>query len=176
MSYVSNCQCLHLKNSFQVKTDLRLLMRDSICYYSSPFDWKTPIGYLIPFSIQYITWILLFLNCSIILSFLSGACWILTSIAKDIGEDIQEVHRIKNVKSNRIEVKRKFFNIITFHSDAKQLSIRNRSFFFIPYLNRNIIDFRQVGQRFFIYLRDHHHGLLSLEPFDHKQYALSHPS
>lgn len=103
---------------------------------------------MIAFSIQSITWFFLLHNCTIILSFLSGVCWILTSFLEDNEED---VHIWKNLKNNRMEMKRKFVDIIKFHSDAKQLSIRNWSFFIIliwiemnPFFARFVYDFLDI--------------------------------
>lgn len=88
-------------------------------YFRSPFNSKTLFGYLAAFSIQFITWFYLMLNCACVLSFLAGICWILMTFVDDIAKDL---HDMKIIEANRITKKKKFYDIIEFHSNAKQLS------------------------------------------------------
>lgn len=117
MSYVSNILFSFL---LLVKFSKSFIRFTHSSYCRSPFNSKTPFGYFVAFSIEFMTCYPIFMNCTCILSFLSGVCWILTSFVGDIEYD---VHNLKKMENNRMASTQTFFNIIKFHSNIKQLSI-----------------------------------------------------
>lgn len=93
--------------------------KKSIFHSRMPFDWKTPSRYVITCSIQFVAWLFLLTNCSCILVFLGGVCWMLLALVEDMGEDLRSLN---NIDCGPAELKRKFYDIIQFHSTIMQLS------------------------------------------------------
>lgn len=88
-----------------------------------PFDWKTPIGYLVAICVE-----LLPINCVLtasicnVCSGVAPSCFMI-AFAKDITEEVEALHQNSTVNSNRSEIYKKVRNILQFHSFAKQLSL-----------------------------------------------------
>lgn len=86
-------------------------------YFRTPFNSKTPFGYLVEISIQFISLFFLLMNCACVLIFLSGACLILISFIGDIKKDLRN---LKVIEKKQLTMK--FYEIIEFHYSVKQLS------------------------------------------------------
>lgn len=82
-----------------------------------PFDWKNPIGYLVAFSMEYLTTILIL---SVILcqtSFTVGTSLMLIALAKDIANDL---HSINAFKANQLKLTNALRDSIELQSNAKK--------------------------------------------------------
>lgn len=94
-----------------------------------PWNWKTPIGYMIAVCIQY-SWIAMgiFMVTSCLIQH-AGVCILAGTFAMDIKENLVEQNDIVlraegNYSAEQfIEMKENLCNIIQFHCDVKQLSI-----------------------------------------------------
>lgn len=97
-----------------------------------PFNWRTPLGYLMALILQaastYVT--LLSVSPSIIL--LVGSCWILILFIHDITNDLSKLSAIKHDqllssgKNTNGKIKRRFCKIVRNFSDVKELSVGKR--------------------------------------------------
>lgn len=91
--------------------------------FRNPFNWKTPLGYAITFSIQFGAWTFLLKLCCCILCFFGGVCWLLIAFIEDINSDIKNLNKIKRIRENDMKFSQQLVKIIHFHSTAKQLSL-----------------------------------------------------
>lgn len=78
-----------------------------------------PCVYLYPYLLQLASLSYILLCCVYILSFLIATSWILIAFATDIKSDLNEINE---VITDQIELKKKLFQCIKFHANAKQLS------------------------------------------------------
>lgn len=87
-----------------------------------PFEWKTPQGYFIAFSLQY-SLVLCTAHIGICnTGFITGSCWMLISLAKDIKEDIHMINEKAQINTNRLELMGEFSQLLSYHSNVRQLS------------------------------------------------------
>lgn len=87
-----------------------------------PFDWKTPIGYLVMLVYQLFMLIFICVNCSCILCFIIGVCLVLMLVVKDIERDFNIQNVCENANDDQMKLRKKFYNVIQFHSNTKQFS------------------------------------------------------
>lgn len=87
-----------------------------------PFDWKTPQGYLIVFIDQCAACYFLCLSCTSIMCFAIGTCMMITSILRDIANDLSLLNEPIIFNARRNKIAQQFYDIIQLHCDAKQLS------------------------------------------------------
>lgn len=87
-----------------------------------PFDWKTPQGYLIVFIDQCAACYFLCLSCTSIMCFAIGTCMMITSILRDIANDLSLLNEPIIFNARRNKMAQQFYDIIQLHCDAKQLS------------------------------------------------------
>lgn len=111
---------------FTVKRHVSMIKNQNIKRISIklryPFDWKTPLGYLVVWLAQYAgaasmtIFILQFLN------FVFGSCWLFNFIAEDITQDIAGFNFIVRTTSDgdRTGLTKHFCNIVQIYSDVKE--------------------------------------------------------
>lgn len=94
------------------------------CAGRLPFNWKTPIGYFVALATEYAYCYCTLMGFSPIFGFFLGSAWLASTFAKDITNDVIELSSISKTsrKKNGKELKKRFWYIIRFYSDAKQLS------------------------------------------------------
>lgn len=100
-------------------------------FHRYPFDWETFIGYLACWILQ-VPPVLATAELFIYTLLLPiGFCLFLEDFISDIEENLHQLsddlHRIGENLSNieqKIEIKMKFFDIMEFHSEARQLSVQ----------------------------------------------------
>lgn len=80
-----------------------------------PFDWRSPSGYLVAFSLEVVLEFFVCLNCAINLSFAVGSCLFMIAFANDIKSELNALNDTKNPKMRTHQ-------IIKIHSTAIQLS------------------------------------------------------
>lgn len=111
-----------------------------------PFDWKTPCGYIITCLVQFQAWFFLLANCSVVLVFLGGVCWIIMAFIDDIKNDF---HRLNGIK-RPVDLKFKVNSINKFHSSVIQLSVISIILFmleitcYVQFFTRFVHDFSDI--------------------------------
>lgn len=86
-----------------------------------PFDWKTPLGYLVAYFIVSVAAFCTF-NCAYLFCcFLIGSCWLSVTMVTDITSDLDALNVSQITHDTRQKLTRCIINIVQFHSDAKQL-------------------------------------------------------
>lgn len=92
----------------------------SFASYRTPFNCKTPFGYLIAYTFQTMTgyYIMNILVCNS--NFMYGVSQMLTSFALDIKEGWNDLKELG--KDNIVETRKRIKEYIQLHSTAKQLS------------------------------------------------------
>lgn len=83
------------------------------------YDFQDAIGYAIQTLTQFVAWTFLLINCSCVMIFLGGVCWLLIAFIEDIE---MELSSLNDLNENRIKLKQKLYFIVKFHSKAMQLS------------------------------------------------------
>lgn len=92
------------------------------CYLRFPFNWRTPFGYFIAYSIQCAT-AFTALCCFIpLLCFLFGSCYLFITFVEDITIDLCHFNATVSTKYSEKMLTKNFCNIIQLHSDVKELS------------------------------------------------------
>lgn len=92
-----------------------------------PFNWRTPVGYLITLSIQCVA-IYATVFCAIPLVHLFiGTLWLSISFVEDVTNDLQFLTVDQSSNQNYMESRQHFCNIVHFYGNAKQLSSSNRN-------------------------------------------------
>lgn len=96
----------------------------SFCWFGSrmPFDWKTPLGYLIAYlsGIPVIYYIIRFSTCT--MTFPAASCGIMIAFSKDIRAELAAINQQSKNRENDAKVMKKVCEIVGFHSVARQLS------------------------------------------------------
>lgn len=103
-----------------------------------PFNWKTPLGYLIALLFECISSYYAALFLVPLLCFLFGSCFLLRSFVKDITNDLSLLNacttsakpknksgtnkNLTNTKRNDEKIEQIFRNSIQCHTELKQLS------------------------------------------------------
>lgn len=87
-----------------------------------PFDWKTPRGYLIAFTLQYIACMFLFLFIACSLSTGIGVYMFIKCLTKDIKNGLNSINEGAKINRDRVKISIKFNDIIHFHARSKQFS------------------------------------------------------
>ena len=87
-----------------------------------PFDFKTPIGYLIAFALQYITIKYLYMFGAAIVSFEISIYLLITALIEDVKRNISSINELVKSKEKRRQMSEKLRDLIQFHSNVKQLS------------------------------------------------------
>lgn len=91
-----------------------------------PFNWKTPFGYLIAFSLESIEVSFECLFGSMLNSFFIGSCFLLRTCVKDITTDLDSLNVREKKTTNRDwakKIKAVLCDAVQDHSKLKQFSI-----------------------------------------------------
>lgn len=111
-----------------------------IIYKRFPFDWTTPIGYFGCFLIQSIISFMITEIFYTTTCFHVVFCILATNLAEDIVQNLNELNenyikKIDDFNTALLETKNKLYQIVKFHSEARQLSV------FFSFLNENYLEF-----------------------------------
>lgn len=118
-SYVSILNKWHFQTvTCQQHLNLLIFQRERF-----PFDWRNPIGYMIAFAIEYLSFFCVVRVAVCLTTFIPGTFWILISITDDLKCDFNTVNELAKSEGSRLQITEKFYELISFQSDAKQLSI-----------------------------------------------------
>lgn len=99
-----------------------------------PFNWRTPFGYLITISLQYILAQYSIAFICPVLCFFIGSCFLLKSFAGNITNDINSLNAVAKKKSDRNYAKKIrtiFCNAVQDHGELQQLSTILAHVFFL---------------------------------------------
>lgn len=91
-------------------------------FVSWPFNEKTPLGYFCQSSFQFVesySWLITNLTG---LSLLFGSCFLFTSFAEDITNDLNMLNIARKSKRNSKKVKQNLCGIVKAFSEVKELS------------------------------------------------------
>lgn len=86
-----------------------------------PFDWKTPIGYLVTCAIQSLTVFYMSVNGCCTMIFMVGVCFILVLIVEDTAKEVTAHTNFGDEEQkNFAELNRKISKIFQFYCDSKE--------------------------------------------------------
>lgn len=87
-----------------------------------PFDWKTPLGFLIAMGAQYtvLSYLTMIGGCVLVLGI--GTFLYLMTMSKCIKSCLFAIGRNAELKSNRTHIEEQLIEFIQYHSRVKQLS------------------------------------------------------
>lgn len=101
-----------------------LTVKDKFRLFSRlPFNWTTPFGYLVAYSILCVTVFCSYYCTYLVTCFLIGICWLSIKCVEDITNDLRALSFSKGTKDSHQKLKRSLINIVQMHSDVKQLSL-----------------------------------------------------
>ncbi|XP_031619487.1 putative odorant receptor 85d [Contarinia nasturtii] len=86
-----------------------------------PFNWRTPIGYLIAYALQCGGVYYLFMRVVFATGFMAIFTAMLVIFAEDAKEEVKIINEINKTSGNEIETIKRFHELIQYHADAKQL-------------------------------------------------------
>lgn len=90
-----------------------------------PFIWKTPLGYLVAFSMQLHTARLAAMFNSTLMILLIGSCYMWKTFVEDITSNLRPLNvddKLTWNENHSIKMKNILCNVLEHHSDLKQLS------------------------------------------------------
>lgn len=87
-----------------------------------PFDWKTPLGYLIAWLIQSVACAIGAITTTVFFYLIFGSCWLFIYIAEDTTKDLAAFNSdiTSNAWKKRPESMKSFCEIVQLYTDAKQ--------------------------------------------------------
>lgn len=88
-----------------------------------PFDWKTPITYLMALAIMYVVLIHVYIFASAAISFEIGSYLWVVEFIEDIKHDTESINKIAKSRRNRWQTMQRLRDSIEFHCHIKQFSI-----------------------------------------------------
>lgn len=97
-----------------------ILSQSAFLFSRAPFNWRTPSGYLIVFTIQTITIVFMVHMSSCFMSLLIGSCWIVMTFSDELKSELNALNESKSI--NNQELTRKLSNFVQFHTETIQLS------------------------------------------------------
>lgn len=100
--------------------DMKLTIVFSIAILRYPFDWRTPLGYIIATTQQYITFTYMLFCLSAITSLGIGADIIAITVSNEIKTIIKIANKKLRSKKERPLALKRFTEIIEWHSMVKQ--------------------------------------------------------
>lgn len=83
---------------------------------------KNPFGYTIAVALEYLFTTNIWIPALCLLSFAFGTCLTLISLTEDIKCDVDGLNASARAKDDKLKIATKFFQLIEFHSDARQFS------------------------------------------------------
>lgn len=87
-----------------------------------PFNWQTPLGYLIAEISELVSYASLLLCVVLTLSFYAASLWLIIKFTEDIANDLELLNVGGTSDSSRMRMRTRFGKIIQVHSNLKQLS------------------------------------------------------
>lgn len=90
--------------------------------HRQPFDWRSPFGFFIAFSIQSASSYCITISAVCHMNILIGSCVLLLTITKDLKNEFKSTAELNETKMNRTELYKKMSNLIEFHTDTIELS------------------------------------------------------
>lgn len=157
MTLSNSCIPFGKTMTFQFPIKFRLkLFCDNWRY---PTDLKNPFGYLFIFMVEYVG-----ILCAACASaghtcFVTGSCWMLVTLVKDIQHSLYILNERAIAKSSRSKLLNHLSEILQLHSSAKQLSRVTKYFFRSSCVNEN--NHFQVGSWLFKIVRVHFQLIVS---------------
>lgn len=97
-------------------------MRSVNVFDRLPFNWKTPVGYLVAIFTQSAGTYAAIISGVTSMAFLISSCWLFVCIAKDITTDLPLLDCSEKSTRHDPTMKRRFCSIIQMYADARQLS------------------------------------------------------
>lgn len=94
-----------------------------VLYYRMPFDFKTPIGYLIANAVLYSLLKCIYFYAAVGSSINIGAWLFVMKFIEDIQNDTKSINKIAKSKKNQSKLLNRLSDSIQFHSNTKELSI-----------------------------------------------------
>lgn len=88
----------------------------------APFNWRTPIGYLIIFSMECATSAYVCHFCACFIGTYIASCDIMFNFCDEIKSQIHIMNENSQTKENAEQFKKRVVDIIVFHAKVKQLS------------------------------------------------------
>lgn len=125
MAWVMNHSYCHVQYCKRCKNEMKLnkLANSSLIHLCRlPFNWKTPIGYLIALSAEYASVHSALFGFTPVTSFFVGSAFLTTCFVRDIENELPQLNVIARSTRSRKKMMERFCYIVRFHSDAKQLS------------------------------------------------------
>lgn len=115
--------CYVCIRSFKCKTTRAFSFKwNSSSFFRLPYNSKTPLGYACTMLGMFTTSYASLMINSPLMSFMVGACWLIITFVKDIGNDLYELNTKQARKINREKFKKRFCNIIRQFCVIEQLS------------------------------------------------------
>lgn len=112
-------------------------MLDNLKFFCQrwPFDWKTPFGFLIAFTVQFVADICIQIWLIPTAGLFIGVCWLSIAFAGDIASDVRLLNVGKTANHNQIKWTEGFCKIIQRYGDARQLSVNSEIWCGIAIIN-----------------------------------------
>lgn len=102
-------------------SDLFLQILGSIFRY--PFEWRTPIGYLIALLSQSASSFAILYSICPLICFIVGTCWLLIGCSEDISNELPYLNTVKTPRRNGyVELKEHICSIAKLSVNAKEFS------------------------------------------------------
>lgn len=89
-------------------------------HHRSPFDWRTPFGFLIAFLLEVCPVYYVDRNCACIVSLPLGSCRFMIAFANDIKAEFQRLNQHLRSQGNDMRFRKKVCELIEFHSVARR--------------------------------------------------------
>lgn len=95
-----------------------------LCFFVQrlPFNWRTPLGYMIGFLGQLGAFFGFLICCCPPICLYVGFSWLSMSFVRDIEEELNQLNKSNKFRESHKEFQQRIKQIIEFHSEAKQLS------------------------------------------------------
>lgn len=90
--------------------------------FRMPFNWKTPIGYLVTFSYEYLSIFYVGIFCACNLLFPASFCWLISTFILDIQSELSDLNENYEMSGNSVQLNEKLCRFIELHQIAKQFS------------------------------------------------------
>lgn len=100
---------------------MKVVVNDDV-YTRLPFNWQTPLGYLIAMYAQSLAVYYTLVCATLNLGLLGGLCWLFISFVEEISQDLSILNVDKLAKQNHQDLLKSYSNIVQTYEDVKQLS------------------------------------------------------
>lgn len=117
--------------------------------FRSPFDWKTPFGYLIIFAIEFSAFFLMAHFGVVCTGTLVASCYIVFILCNEIKNDINVLDDSSKAGETSTDVVKRVKNFIIFHAATKQLSQIDQYFSYQCIFSTVCFNFSETNQTSF---------------------------